>query len=186
MKLFAFAASLRAESINQRLVELAAGMARDAGAEVTVVDFAEICPPLYNADDQSADGFPAEAERLKQLLDDHDGFLLASPEYNYSFPGSLKNAIDWVSRYRPVPTRGKCAYLLSAAPGVVGGNRGLWHLRQPLACIGVHVYPGMFSLARARDAYAEDGSLADEGMADRLRSDLTAFIQEGIGAAQFK
>ena len=158
MKLFAFAASLRAASINKKLVALAADLARGAGAEVTVADFAEICPPLYNADVQRDSGFPPEAERLKQLLEEHDGFLLASPEYNYSFPGTLKNAIDWVSRYRPVPTRGKCAYLLSAAPGAVGGNRGLWHLRQPLSCIGVRVYPGMFSLANATDAYAEDGA----------------------------
>ena len=75
--------------------------------------------------------------------------LLASPEYNFSMPGNLKNTIDWLSRIRPYVVRDRWALLLSASNGRVGGNRGLWHLRVPLESIGMMIFPDMFSLALA-------------------------------------
>ena len=188
MKLFAFAGSLRKGSVNQALVEVAAEAARKAGAEVEVVPFSEIVCPNYNQDDQ-AEGFPAGAERLKGLLESTDGFLLASPEYNYSVPGALKNALDWVSRYRPVPTTGKHAYLLSTSPGMVGGNRGLWSLRQPLEVMGTHVYPSMFSQGGSGSAFA-DGKLANEAQQARLESQIADFVAfataaKSAGSASF-
>ena len=174
MKLFAFAASLRKESLNKKLIAVAVEAARGAGAEVELVDFAELVCPNYNGDDQ-ADGFPEGAERLKALLEATDGFLISSPEYNYSVPGTLKNVLDWVSRYRPTPTRGKHAYLLSTAPGLVGGNRGLWSLRQPLEVMGTHVYPSMFSQAQGPKNIG-DGALTDEAQQGRLESQLADFV----------
>lgn len=176
MKLFAFAASLRKDSVNKQLINLAVERARAQGAEVTLVDFEKIVCPNYNFDDQQESGFPEAAEYLKSLLESHDGFMISSPEYNYSVPGTLKNALDWSSRYKPAPTAGKHAYLLSASPSLVGGNRGLWSLRQPLEVMSTHVYPGMFSLASAHEAFADDGQLKDQALQGRLDGELGQFI----------
>lgn len=176
MKLFAFAASLRKASVNKQLIHLAVERARAQGAEVTLVDFAQIICPNYNFDDQQESGFPEAAEHLKSLLESHDGFMISSPEYNYAVPGNLKNALDWCSRYKPAPTAGKHAYLLSASPSLVGGNRGLWSLRQPLEVMSTYVYPGMFSLASAHEAFTEDGQLKDQALQGRLDAELGQFI----------
>ena len=175
MKLFAFAASLRKESLNKKLIVAAVEAARKAGAEVELVDFAELVCPNYNQDDKDANGFPEGAERFKALLEANDGVLIASPEYNYAVPGVLKNALDWVSRYRPTPTKGKHAYLLSTSPGMVGGNRGLWSLRQPLEVMGTHVYPSMFSQAQGTKNIG-DGALTDEAQQGRLEAQIADFV----------
>lgn len=175
MKLFAFAASLRRESLNKKLIAVAVEAARGAGAEVELVDFAELVCPNYNQDDKDAEGFPEGAERFKALLEATDGFLISSPEYNYAVPGVLKNVLDWASRYRPAPTQGKHAYLLSTSPGLVGGNRGLWSLRQPLEVMGAHVYPSMFSQAQGPKNIG-DGVLTDEAQQGRLESQLADFV----------
>ena len=176
MKVFAFAASLRQGSNNQQLIELAARLAQRHGAQVTLADYAELVCPNYSFDDQQA-GFPAQAERLKALFDEHDAVMISSPEYNYSIPGALKNALDWASRYRPVPTAGKHAYLLSASPSLVGGNRGLWATRQPLEVMGVHVYPGMFSLAASHEAFTPEGELKDAKLQERLSDEIAQFVK---------
>ncbi len=90
----------------------------------------------------------------------------------------LKNAIDWLSRAKPMPLRGKRALLLSASPSLVGGNRGLWALRMPLEAIGVHVYPDMFSLASA-DKAVQDGALKDPQLAKLLDGMVTRWVAEG-------
>jgi NAD(P)H-dependent FMN reductase len=97
---------------------------------------------------------------------EHDGFLISAPEYNSSISAVLKNAIDWVSRPRPnepsgVAFRGKVAGLLAASPGNLGGVRSLLTVRQVLNTLGVLVLPTQFGLARANEAFAEDGSLKD-------------------------
>jgi NAD(P)H-dependent FMN reductase len=104
--------------------------------------------------------------------------LIASPEYNFSLPGVLKNAIDWLSRAKPMVLKGKRALLLSASPSLVGGNRGLWALRVPLEAIGVHVYPDMFSLASAPEAMSDD-ALKDPMLAKLLDGMVTGWVAEG-------
>ena len=132
--------------------------------------------PLYNQDILDSEGFPAAADQFKKLLEEHDGFVMSSPEYNYSTPGTLKNATDWVSRYRPQPMSGKRAFFLSASPSQVGGNRGLWATRIPFEVLGVHISPDMFSLAQAHEAFAEDGSLKDKALEERLHGSLKGFL----------
>lgn len=90
---------------------------------------------------------------LRRRLEANDAFVIVSPEYNSSMPGVLKNAIDWTSRHKPQPFNGRHALLLSASPSIVGGNRGLWALRIPLEHLGARVYPDMFSLAQAHEAF---------------------------------
>ena len=175
IKLIAFAASLRRDSLNRRLLAQAALAARAAGATVEVHDFRDFIFPAYDADLQVAEGIPDAVQHLGRLVTAADGLLLASPEYNYSMPGNLKNTIDWLSRIRPHVVHSRWALLLSASNGRVGGNRGLWQLRIPLEAMGMMVFPDMFSLALAGEAFAEDGALRDPALQERLSSVLTAF-----------
>src|SRR3954468_21415906 len=98
MRILAFAASLRRGSLNRKLVEQAAAIAKKAGAEVHLAEFRDFDMPLYDGDVNEKSGLPPGAEALRQQVEACDALLIATPEYNYSIPGTLKNAIDWVSR----------------------------------------------------------------------------------------
>lgn len=141
VKLLAFAGSTRTGSYNQRLLDLAVGLAREAGAEVTAIALRDYPMPLYDGD-LERDAFPAVADDFRALMIAHDGFLIASPEYNGSVSGVLKNAIDWASRPRAgesmvaLPAfRGKVAGIMAASISPFGGLRSLAHLRQILSTI---------------------------------------------------
>jgi chromate reductase len=176
LRLLAFAASLRRESWNRKLLGLAVDLARAAGAEVDVAEFREFAMPLYDADLQTLSGVPSGASELGRRVGAADGLLLASPEYNFSLPGTLKNAIDWVSRIRPMPLRGKSAFLLSASNGQIGGVRGLWQLRIPLEGLGVLVYPDMYTLPWADKAFGTDEKLIESERQARLASMLGGYL----------
>jgi chromate reductase len=176
MKLLAFAASLRRESWNRKLIALAVAIVRQAGVEVDLAEFQEFDMPLYNRDLQDASGFPPGARELHRRVAAANGLLIASPEYNYSLPGTLKNAIDWVSRMTPMPFRGKSGFLLSASTSQVGGIRGLWQLRIPLEGLGVLVHPDMYSLPWADKSFDEAGELKEKERRDRLAQMLEAHL----------
>ncbi|MBO9539491.1 NAD(P)H-dependent oxidoreductase [bacterium] len=176
MKLLAFAASLRTPSLNRKLITLVAEMARARGAEVDLVNFHAFDMPLYDGDIEERSGLPAGAVELVKRIAASDGLIIASPEYNYSIPGPLKNAIDWISRAMPVPLEGKSGLLLSASPSVAGGNRGLWALRIPLEALKTIVYPEMFSLASAHEAFDAQGQLKDAANRQRLEGVLEAYL----------
>src|SRR6186713_3493129 len=122
-KIVAFAGSLRTGSYNKKLLAIAVDAARAAGAEVTVVDLRELALPVFDQDIEDSTGLPEGAKKLKTLMRESDGFLIASPEYNSSVTAALKNAIDWASRSETddepslVAYRGKTAALMAAAPG---------------------------------------------------------------------
>ncbi|HEY6074963.1 MAG TPA: NAD(P)H-dependent oxidoreductase [Anaerolineales bacterium] len=179
MKLLAFAASLKRESLNRRLLNLAVELARDSGIVVDLAEFREFDMPLYNADVQSSAGFPDGALEMSRRVQAADGLMVASPEYNYSIPGTLKNAIDWVSRLNPMPFRGKHGFLLAASSSLVGGIRGLWALRVPLEGLGVILYPDMFALAQAAQALDERGKLKDPKLQERLEKMVTGYLRMG-------
>lgn len=165
-RVLAFAGSTRADSFNKKLVRVAADCARDAGAEVTLVDLRDFPMPFYDGDLEVAHGLPDNARKLKALMVSHDGFLLACPEYNSSISAVLKNALDWISRAQPdeppMPAfRGKVAGLLAASPGNLGGVRGLFAVRQILTVLGTIVLPTQFALARAREAFDERGAMKE-------------------------
>ncbi|HXI20730.1 MAG TPA: NAD(P)H-dependent oxidoreductase [Gemmatimonadales bacterium] len=176
LRLLAFAASLRAGSFNRRLLALAVGLLRDGGAEVDQAEFAEFDMPLFNHDVQQRDGFPAGARELARRVEAAHGLVIASPEYNYSIPGTLKNAVDWVSRMQPMPLRGRSALLLSASTSVVGGSRGQLQLRIPLESLGVFVHPEGYTLPGAAQAFAEDGSLVERARQERLERLVAAYL----------
>lgn len=177
MRILAFAASLRAGSLNRRLIVRAGELARAAGADVDLAEMREFDMPLYDEDLDKHAGLPPGALELKKRLELADAVMLASPEYNYSIPGVLKNAIDWVSRARPMPWRGKSVYLLSASPSPMGGIRGLWQTRIPLEGCGALVFPDMFALAGADRALDERGRLRDAALAERLEREVTGFVR---------
>jgi NAD(P)H-dependent FMN reductase len=185
-RILAFAGSTRRDSFNKRLVPIAAKGARDAGAEVTLIDLKDFPLPLFDQDLEAEQGMPDNGTKLKQLFIDHDGLLIASPEYNSSITGVLKNAIDWVSRPAPgepplVAFRGKVATLMSASPGALGGLRGLVHLRSILGNIGVVVLPDQVCVARAREAFQPDGSLIDpkqQTSIESLGKTLASFLMK--------
>jgi chromate reductase, NAD(P)H dehydrogenase (quinone) len=138
------------------------------------------CPdstrPSYNADVQDAEGFPPGADRLRDCILTNDAFVISSPEYNASMPGSLKNTIDWVSRFSPQPFNEKHGLVMSASPSMVGGNRGAWALRVPFEHLGARVYPDMFSLAQAHQAFDEDGRIANEELQERFEQTIVGFM----------
>lgn len=171
-----FAASLSQDSCNKKLITVAAQIAREQGAVVNLADFSAFSAPLYNADIQNSSGFPAEITHFTQQLQQANGLVISSPEYNYSIPGTLKNLIDWVSRLNPMPWRGVPILLLSASPSLVGGNRGLWATRVPLEACGAFIYPDMFSLSSVYNAFDENYQLKDNALKDRLKQNVTGFI----------
>lgn len=165
-RILAFAGSLRRDSWNKKLVRAAAESARAAGAEVTLLDLRELPMPLYDGDLEAAEGVPENARRFKKLLQEHQGLLLACPEYNSSITGVLKNAIDWASRQEEGEKSlacfdGKVAALLAASPGALGGLRGLVTVRSILSNIRVLVLPEQFALSKAHEAFGPDGTLSD-------------------------
>jgi NAD(P)H-dependent FMN reductase len=180
LRLLAFAASLRKESLNRKLIRVAADMARAAGAEVDLADFHEFDMPLFDGDLLQSDGIPAGARELIRRIEAAHGLLISSPEYNYSLPGTLKNTIDWVSRAKPMPLRGKTALLMGASTSQVGAVRGLWQLRIPLEGLGVFVDPDMYNLPWGDKQFDETGSLKEAERAERLQT----MIQTYIGAAK--
>jgi chromate reductase, NAD(P)H dehydrogenase (quinone) len=171
-----FSASLRADSLNTRLARLAAETIAAKGGEVDFRAMSEFDGPSYDADTQREQGFPPGAEMLRERLEASDAFVVSSPEYNASMPGTLKNAIDWVSRYRPQPFNERHGLLLSASPSMAGGNRGLWALRVPFEHLGARLYPDMFSLAQAHNAYTNEGRIANEQLQARFETNIANFM----------
>jgi NAD(P)H-dependent FMN reductase len=165
-KILAFAGSTREASYNKKLVRIAARGAEATGAAVTVIDLEDYPLPLFDQDLESEQGPPENAIRLKTLLVEHDGFLVASPEYNSSITAVLKNAIDWASRPAQgepplVAFKGKAAAIMSASPGALGGLRGLVHVRSILGNIGVLVLPDQVTVPKASEAFDDQGNLKD-------------------------
>ena len=165
-RILAFAGSARQQSLNKKLVQVAAQGARQAGAEVTVLDLRDYPLPLYDGDIEAGEGVPDNVRRLRRLMLDHQGFLIASPEYNGSVSPLLKNLIDWCSR--PVdgedglaPYRNKVVVLMSASPGGFGGLRALPHLRTVLSGIGAIVLPDQVAVPKAHEAFAPQGGMTN-------------------------
>ena len=176
VRVLVFAASRRRGSLNGRLAELAAATAEVCGATVARATMVDFDCPSYDGDAEQADGIPAGAGRLREQLLAADAFVVAAPEYNASMPGVLKNVIDWVSRFRPQPFRGRQGLLLSASPSMVGGSRGLWTLRVPLEHLGAHVYPDMFSLAQAHEAFDDRGRIANAALQAHFEGTVQDFL----------
>lgn len=173
-KILAFAGSTRKDSFNRKLIQTSANYAADNGIAITVVELEEYPMPLYNQDLEKNEGFPDSVKKLKTLFLQHQGLLLASPEYNSSITPLLKNTIDWVSRKESenepglAAYQGKVAGILSASAGALGGMRSLNHLRDILGNIGVVVIPNQLAISKADEAFTTELRLKDEKKASSL------------------
>lgn len=174
-KILAFAGSARKESLNKKLLKIVAAGAEDAGALLTMVDLAEFEMPLFNQDLEIEQGMPEKAGELKQLMIEHDGFLIASPEYNSAFSPLLKNSLDWASRAEGdvepplVAFKGKTAGIVATSPGNLGGIRGLVSLRMLLGNLGVIVMPEQRAVPNGFLAFNDDGTMSDAKLEARIR-----------------
>jgi chromate reductase len=131
--------------------------------------------PLYNADVQ-AEGFPKPVTDMADAIRRADGLIFCSPEYNYSIPGVLKNAIDWLSRLKDQPFAGKPILLLSASQGALGGARMQYHLRQVMVFVDALVFnrPEVF-VGLAQNKFDAELKLTDQGTRDIIKQQLAAF-----------
>jgi len=180
-----FEGSLRKESLNARLASLAQTVIEENSGGVDRAHMAEFDCPSFDFDVEKSSGMPAGAVEFRRRLLAADALVVASPEYNASMPGVVKNLIDWVSRFQPQPFKGKQALLLSASPSMAGGNRGLWALRIPLEHLGTRVYPDMFSLAQAHQAFDIRGRIADAKLQTWFESTIKCFIDLVEAAKHF-
>jgi chromate reductase len=174
--LLVFAGSTRQQSFNRQLAHATAAIARDAGAEVTLLELSDFDIPMYNAD-LEAEGTPADVVRLKEILWSHPAWIICSPEYNASYTGLLKNTIDWASS--PVkgdadwgdglkPFRGKVVGMLSASPGALGGLRSQSHLGPLLINLECWLAPKAFALGSAGSAFDASGALVQARHQERV------------------
>jgi len=185
VQVLVFSASLREHSLNDRLATLAARSVEALGVSVDRAAMSDFDCPSYDGDEEREGHMPEGAVRLKDRLTASDGFILVSPEYNASMPGILKNVIDWTSRFRPQPFTRRYGMLMSASPSMSGGNRGLWSLRIPLEHLGARVYPDMFSLAQAHQAFAGDGRIADAQLQKRFDETIACWLQSVEAAKHY-
>jgi NAD(P)H-dependent FMN reductase len=176
LRFLVLGASHSSKSLNNRLATLAAEVVEQKRGATDRAGIGDFDCPFYDRDLEAEAGPPAGARDFCERLKRADALIVASPEYNASMPGALKNLIDWVSRFRPQPFNGRQSLLLSASPSMVGGNRGLWALRIPLEHLGMRVYPDMFSLARAHEAFGVGGQLANATLQQRLEGTIDCFM----------
>jgi NAD(P)H-dependent FMN reductase len=169
-----FGGSIRTGSFSAKLAALAAKELALLGAEVTLISLGDYPLPIYNADIENGEGFPDNVRKLARLVAGSQGIFIATPEYNYSLPPLLKNAIDWVSRPKITAEfhhRGRIYGIGSTSNGMIGGARALIDLRKVLAtALGAMVIADQVSVSLGKDAFDEAGHLVAEPPAKLLRS----------------
>ncbi len=175
-KLVGVSGSLRRGSYNTALLRAARALTPE-GVDLDIGTIAGI--PLYNADDEASDGIPQAVETLKDMIAAADGLLLATPEYNNSLPGTLKNAIDWLTRPPDDVARvfaGKPVAIMGASPGGFGTTLSQIAWLPVLRTLGTKPWFGRRLLvSRVDDAIDDDGRITDQALAAQLREFIDGF-----------
>lgn len=172
LQILGICGSLRRQSYNRLGLQAAA---ESLPAHMHMVDGSLRGIPLYDGDVE-AQGIPADVLRLAEEIRHADAVLIASPEYNFSISGTLKNAIDWLSRTSPQPLKDKPVALLSVSPGPVGGARHQYELRKVLGCLEALVLPRPeIFIGLCAQKFDADGRLVDEATQRRLGEQMLAF-----------
>lgn len=191
-KILVFAGSVRNGSFNGQLAQAARKQLAEYGAEVTFISLTDYALPIFDEDLKNEEGLPEAALKLARLFQAHDGAFIACPEYNSSITPILKNVLDWVSVAKtdgkvPLkPYAGLVVALGSASPGMLGGVRGLYHVRSVLMNVGTQVITEQCSVPGAKQAFGEDGMPREEQLQKKLQNtcrSLLEFAQEGRGRA---
>jgi NAD(P)H-dependent FMN reductase len=173
MKYVLFSGSFRTGSLNKKLISCASQILSPKN-EINLIDVRSLAIPVYDGDIE-AQGIPVGVQKLGEAIRAANAIVISSPEYNGSIAGPLKNAIDWVSRLRPVPFEAKPILLLGASPGGFGAIRALGLTRAPFEAMGSFVYPQTFALPKANEAFDSTGALIDAGVQKRLTDLLVKF-----------
>lgn len=169
-----FAGSLRKGSYNKAVLHAASELVpKDAKLEIFDINGV----PLFNQDLE--DRMPQKVKEFKAKIRAADALLIATPEYNYSVPGVLKNAIDWASRpYGDNSFEGKPVAVMSASPGMLGGARAQYHLRQVLVALNMHpVNRPEVMVVSIDEKIDEKGNLTDEETSKRIRQLLESLVK---------
>lgn len=180
LKILAFAGSLREKSFNKMALSYAASGAKGAGADVEVVDLRDLDLPLYDHDVEDR-GLPKGVEVLKEKVKSADGILIATAEYNWSVPGVLKNAIDWVSRPPKNEFSGKTVAICGASDGHFGTARAQIAILPIFITLGMYIMPSKVYIPNAQDEFDKDGKLKDEKISAKLTKlgeDLVSFTEK--------
>ena len=172
VRILGIAGSLRQGSFNRAAVRAAQELA-PAGMAIEAFDIAPI--PLYN-EDVRQQGFPPAVEDLRARIKQADGLLIVTPEYNYSIPGVLKNALDWASRPPEQPFDGKPIGIMGASAGALGTGRAQYHLRQCFVFLnGLVMNRPEVMIPAAQNKFDASGKLTDQQTRDFITAHLTAF-----------
>ncbi|NIW23797.1 MAG: NAD(P)H-dependent oxidoreductase [Gammaproteobacteria bacterium] len=169
--------SLRRHSFNSGLL-LAAGELLPENASLRIESIADI--PIYNADEESANGAPASVSALQDTISQADALIISTPEYNHSIPGVLKNAIDWLSRppsARPRVFGDRPVAMMGTAPGRFGTALAQNALLPVLHSLGMRCWDGRMLLPGARDLFDDEGRLHDEEIRQLLKTFVADFVQ---------
>ena len=157
LKVLAISGSLRKDSYNRKALQIAKQVAAEVGTQVEEADLKKLALPVYDGDIED-EGLPQQVVRFKAMVEDTDVLVIATPEYNRSIPGGLKNAIDWLSRGRN-SLDGKVAAVFGASNGPFGTILSQSHLRHVLAALNVLVIPQpQVFIRNGAEAYNPDGS----------------------------
>ncbi len=178
IQIIGISGSLRTGSFNTALLRAAGSLMPDE-AELAIESIDNI--PLYNFDVESADGIPDAVRNLQDRLEQCDGLLISTPEYNNSIPGVLKNAIDWLSRPADDIDRvfgGLPVALMGATPGAFGTTLSQAAWLPVMRTLGTELWSGgRLMLPKAGNAFDSDGNLIDEAMRKRLSRFLAGFVE---------
>jgi len=176
VRVLAISGSLRADSSNTGLLRALREEA-PAGIDVELWDGLKAIPP-YDADDDVVPG-PPDVEAVRELVREVDAVFFATPEYNSSVPGALKNALDWASR--PLATnsfRNKPVAVISSSAGAFGGVWAAAELRKVLGAMGARVTEAELAVGHAAEKFGDDGRLADDDVRQGLRDSLATLVAE--------
>jgi chromate reductase, NAD(P)H dehydrogenase (quinone) len=169
--------SLRKGSFNAAVARALPGLAPPELSLAPAPSFEKF--PIYNVDVHTGSGVPADVTAWCDAIRSADAVIIVSPEYNWSIPGGLKNAIDWASRLKDIPFKDKPVALQSASGGQVGGARMQYHLRMALTAIDAQMFgkPEVFVNFAAKKVDEKTGELTDQGVKDAIKLQLAAFVK---------
>lgn len=176
-KILMMAMSLRKESYNKKLIKIAHQILKQTDIhDVELMSFNDFPMPVYDGDLETK-GIPKSVDELATKISTADAIIFSTPEYNGGIPGPFKNAIDWVSRIKPAPWQHKHILLMGASMSDMAAVRGLWHSRVPLEKLECFVYPEMFGLPKAQEAFDKADQLKDSKSEEYLGKIIHKFSE---------
>lgn len=181
LKILSFAGSLRSDSVNKKLIKWSNNELKNMGHEVTFIDLRDYPLPIYNPD-ITKEEFPKNAVALANIMQEHQVWLIASPEYNASITSCLKNLIDFVSR-SPENNPNLSAFsekvvgLISSSPSMLGGSRGIRHLKDILSSMGSIIIPAQANVPNAFSVFDPQGELTDINSQKAVKAVLSQLIK---------